>query len=285
MYFSSSVRTPWATKPRWLISASAGRGGSSRSSARCSGRPARSGASGTLHRLEHGGRHVDALHLARDARARAAVAGELHDQRDVDELVEQAPAVEPEPVVLELLAVVGQEHDERVVVEAQRLELAHEAAELAVAEGYVPVVLRDHALAVERLLVVGARVARGVRLRRVRLEHAVEGRGRRVGHVRVHGVDVQEAGHAAPRAQERERLVHHDVRADELAARVVVAVEAGEEVEAAIEGGLRAVDHRVRDRGARGEARARRAAARASPAADRAGRAAAPRGAGRAGAT
>ena len=84
-----------------------------------------------LHRLEHGGRHVDALHLARDARARAAVAGELHDQRDADELVEQAPAVEPEPVVLELLAVVGQEHDERVVVEAQRLELAHEAAELA----------------------------------------------------------------------------------------------------------------------------------------------------------
>jgi hypothetical protein len=130
MNFSCSVRTPCATKPRWLISASAGRGGSPLERAlqraaddvRGQRRP---------HRLEQRRHHVDALHLALDARAAAAAARQLEHQRDADQLVEQAAAVEPAPVVEELLAVVGHEEDERVVVEAQRLQLAHEAAELA----------------------------------------------------------------------------------------------------------------------------------------------------------
>ncbi len=97
----------------------------------------------------------------------------------------------------------------------------------------------------------------------MRLEHAVEGRGRRVGDVRVHRVHVEKGRQPAPRAQERERRVHHHVGAHQLAARVVVAVQAGEEVEAAVEGRLLAVDHRVGDR------RAGREAARVEAAGDR----------------
>ena len=47
------------------------------------------------------------------------------------------------------------------VVEAARLQLAHEAAELLVAVGDLAVVLGDQPLAVRGLLVVGARVGRG----------------------------------------------------------------------------------------------------------------------------
>ena len=159
--------------------------------------------------------------------------------------------MEPEAVVEELLAVVGEEHDEGVVVEARLLQLAHEAAELAVAERDVAVVLRDHPLAVERLLVVGARVLRGVALRRVRLEHPVERLGWRVRHVGVHRVDVEERRQPPVRLQEHERRVDDHVGADELAALVVLAVEAGEHVEARVERRLLAVDDGVRDGGAR----------------------------------
>ena len=162
--------------------------------------------------------------------------------------------MEPSPVVQELLAVVGEKDDERVLVEPRRLQLPHEAAELAVPERDVAVVLPDHALLVERLLVVGAGVARGVVHGREGLEHPVEGRGRLVGDVRVHRVDVEERGQALPRAQEGEGRVHHDVGADQLAPLVAFAVQPGEDVESAVELRLGAVDHRVGDGGPGGPA-------------------------------
>ena len=157
-----------------------------------SGRPARSDGSGSFADFEHRRQHVDELHLLSHAAALPLVAGELHDERHAVELVEEAAAVEPEAMVEELLAVVGEEDDERVVVQPVLLELTDEAAELTVAERDVAVVLRDHPLAVERLLVVGARVLRGVALRRVRLEHPIERLGRRVRYVGVHRVHVEE---------------------------------------------------------------------------------------------
>ncbi len=158
---------------------------------------------------------------------------------------------------------IGYEHDQRVLVLTRGPELAQEAAELAIAEGDVAVVLADHALAVERLLVVRAGVLRRVLGGREGLEHPVEGRGRRVGHVRVHGVHVQEGRQAPPGAQEAERGVDDDVGAHELAAPVVARVQAGEGLEAGVEGRLGAVDDRVGDR------RAGREAALREPARDR----------------
>jgi hypothetical protein len=157
-------------------------------------------------------------------------------------------------VVEELLPVVGHEDDERAIVEAALLEPAHEAPELLVAEGDVAVVLRNHPLPVERLLVVAARVLRRVIGRGMGLVLAVEGRRGRVGDVRVHGVHVEEGREAAAHVQPRERGVHHHVRAHELARAVALAVQPREVVEAAVEARLRAVDHGVRDRGAGGVA-------------------------------
>jgi hypothetical protein len=157
-------------------------------------------------------------------------------------------------VIEELLAVVGQEHDQRVVVAAARLQLAHEAAELLVSVRDVAVVLRDHPLAVERLLVVGARVHSGVVGGRLRLPFPVERRRRRVRHVRVHGVDVQKGWKAAVRVEELERRVHHRRRGHVLRGAPLGVVQADEAGEALLEVRTARVDHRVRYRGAGREA-------------------------------
>ena len=136
-------------------------GRAARASTACSGRPG-----------DHGRRRARAGRAPRRTVGRTSTvctccatrrpaslpARELHDERDADQLVEHAAAVQPLAVVLELLAVVGHEDDERAVVEPARLQLAHEAAELLVAVRDLAVVLRDQAVAVERLLVVVARV-------------------------------------------------------------------------------------------------------------------------------
>ena len=199
--------------------------------------------------LEHGGHDIHGLDLLGHVLPGAAPSRKLHDEGDPDQLVEHAPAVEPLAVVQELLAVVGQEDDQGVLVEPAVLQHLEEAAELLVAECDIAVVLGHQPLAIGGLEVVGARVPGGMAGRRVRLEHPVEGRGRRVGHVRVHGVHVQERGEATARFEPGEGRVHHHVGSHQLARLVVLAVEAGEEVEAPVEARLGAVDHRVGDRG------------------------------------
>src|SRR5439155_19221161 len=127
------------------------------------------GGAGKPEVLEPRGQEVEGLHLLRDPPAAVALAGELHQQRDADELVEHAAAVQPLAVVLELLAVVGHEDDERAIVEAALLQLPDEAAELLVAVRDLAVVLRDQTVAVERLLEVVTRVLARVIGGRVRL--------------------------------------------------------------------------------------------------------------------
>src|SRR2546429_439817 len=80
---------------------------------------------------------------AGDLSADATPAGpgrRLHDERHVDLLVVERRAVPPAAVLLELLAVVGGEHDERAVVEATRPQVVEEDAELLVEVGDLAVV-------------------------------------------------------------------------------------------------------------------------------------------------
>ncbi len=204
--------------------------------------------------LQHGGQYVEDLHLLGDAPARRAATGELYDEGHPNQLVEDAPPVQPLAVVEELLAVIPQEHEERLVVEPAALQLAQEAAELEVAVGDLAVVLRHEALAVLRLLVVGARVLARVLGSRVGLELPVErGRGR-VGDVRIHGVDVQERGQAPARVEPGERPVDHGRRLHDLRGPIFLAVQALEVVEALVEVRLGQIDDGV------GEGRARRVA-------------------------
>ncbi len=152
-------------------------------------------------------------------------------------------------MVEKLLAVVGDEQDEGVVVEPGALQLLQEAAELPVAVGDLPVVLGHHPLPVEGLVVVGAGVLGRVALGGVGLEHPVEGRRGDVRDVGVHGVHVDEGRQPLPGGHPLQRGVHHHVGVHQLAPSVVFPVKAGEEVEAGIEGRLRPVDHRVGDGG------------------------------------
>ena len=212
-YLSRPVRMPWATKPRWLISETAGGSGAP---------PAQHGLQRPAR--DHGRRRAPAGPAPRGrwaGRRPPAPAGrrggpasrwprELHDQRDADQLVEHAAAVEPLAVVQELLAVVGHEDDERAVVEAAGLQLAHEAAELLVA-------VRDRRRRTARSggrgraapcsRCAGRRpgwsgVGCGSYLRS-------KGAGGVYGHVRVHGVHVEEGREAAARVEPAQRRVHH----------------------------------------------------------------------------
>jgi hypothetical protein len=63
--------------------------------------------------LQHGGHNVQHLDLLADAPPRRPSTRELHHEGDSDELVEDAPAVQPLPVIEELLAVIAEEDDER----------------------------------------------------------------------------------------------------------------------------------------------------------------------------
>ena len=80
MYLSPSVRTPWATKPRWLISASGGRAARPPLE-RALQRPAHRGraASGSPIASSTVGTTSTPCTCSADARARPAAAGELHD--------------------------------------------------------------------------------------------------------------------------------------------------------------------------------------------------------------
>ena len=115
-------------------------------------------------------------------------------------------------MVEELLPVVGQEEDERAVVEPALLEPLTKRP-----NSWSPYAMSPSYWATRRsrssgLQVVGPRILTGVAGRGVGLEHAVERRRRGVGDVGVHGVDVEEGRQPAPRIQEGEGRVHHHVR-------------------------------------------------------------------------
>ena len=93
-------------------------------------------------------------------------------------------------MIEELLAVVGHEEDQGVVINPALLQLVDEPAELLIAIGDVPVVLRDQAFAVGRILLAG--IHSGVSGDGLGLEHRVEGCGGRIRNVGIHGVDVEE---------------------------------------------------------------------------------------------
>lgn len=113
--------------------------------------------------IEHGRHDVDDAHRLRDRRA-GRNAGAAHDPRDLQLLLVRAEAVPDEPVLAERLAVVGQHDDERVVGEAETIELGEEVRDLVVDLADRAVVGVD-----ERLLLRGHLVRRELALPRVRL--------------------------------------------------------------------------------------------------------------------
>ena len=141
------------------------------------GKTGQPGRHGNLHGLEDGRYDVHPLHLRAHANAGVTIAGELDDQGHPDELVEDAATVQPSPVVEELLSMVGDEKNERVVVHAGLLQRCHEPAELAITVGDLAVVLRDHPIAIERFEKIGARISGRMSFGRVGREHPVEGGG------------------------------------------------------------------------------------------------------------
>ena len=179
-YFAWPVRIPEDTKPRCEISDTTVCSGAFEKATPCSGRPMIAGGSGTgmPHGLEDGGQDVGERDHLRDSASRRPAARELDEDGNVNQLVEDGPAVQPAVVVLELLAVVADEEDQGVVVDAALSQAVDEPAELLVAVGDVAVVLRDEALAIERLLEVVRGSTPGVPGSRLRIEHRVEGRGR-----------------------------------------------------------------------------------------------------------
>ena len=74
---------------------------------------------------EQGRRHVDQArgHAAHLGRREPLALAPLHEQRHVDLLLVEREPVPEAAVIEELLAVVGDQRDHRVVVEAERLEL------------------------------------------------------------------------------------------------------------------------------------------------------------------
>src|SRR5262245_26389514 len=91
---------------------------------------------------ENGRHDVDAADRFAHDRA-GALARVLDDQRDVDQRLEGGVRVAPQAVVEELLAVVGGDHDHRLVVQSRPAQGGEQAAELGVGVGDRAVIERD----------------------------------------------------------------------------------------------------------------------------------------------
>jgi len=134
------------------------------------------------------------------------------DQGNADELLVDRRRVIAVPVLEELVPVVGQEDDERVLCQPELVQVREELAELVVGMGDLAVVLGDHVpqvLVAQRPVLLGADLADGEVSLVAALEHLLELLvGGNVRPVRVVEVHEQEEGHVlVVRGEPLEELV------------------------------------------------------------------------------
>ena len=110
--------------------------------------------------VEHGRHHVHRANRVRHFSAAHQVVRRADHERHVGDAVVDEEPVLAFPVVAEALAVVAHDDDDRPVVDAHRLQLLHDAANLAVDEGH---------LAVVRPPLVTGRIRLGRTIRRMRI--------------------------------------------------------------------------------------------------------------------